>query len=121
MRQVFRIKRIYDKSFKNDGCRILVDGLWPRGLKKEEVHIEAWEKSLAPSKELRKWFGHDPALWTGFQRKYLAELKRNKNVDLFLDKYFNEKIVTLLYAAKDDEHNNAIVLKKYLDERVNEV
>jgi uncharacterized protein YeaO (DUF488 family) len=115
MKQQYKTKRIYEAPSDTDGCRILIDRLWPRGLSKAEVAINEWDKDLAPSSELRKWFGHDVDSWAEFQRRYKDELKRNDAVGSFLNKHQHEKLITLLYAAKDEEHNNAIVLKSFLE------
>lgn len=115
MKPAIQIKRVYDKPLKEDGYRILVDRLWPRGLTKEEAHINDWEKSLAPSTELRKWFHHDRELWHEFQKKYITELKKNKHIESFIEKHRNNKTITLLYAAKDTEHNHAQILKTFLE------
>ena len=109
-----QIKRIYDPPAKSDGYRVLVDRLWPRGMKKEAADIDEWAKDLAPSTDLRKWFGHEPRLWSDFERRYTDELKNNDAVKSFAKAHADEATITLLYAAKDEEHNHAIVLKKYL-------
>jgi len=119
MSTIVQIKRVYDKPLLTDKYRVLVDKLWPRGLTKEEAEINDWAKLLAPSTDLRKWFNHDPALWVPFQKSYLAELKKNTAVDPFIEKNADKKLITLLYAAKDTEHNHAIVLRKYLQQRFN--
>jgi uncharacterized protein YeaO (DUF488 family) len=110
-----QIKRIYADPAKSDGVRILVDRLWPRGIKKEDAHWEEWAKDIAPSTELREWFGHDPDRWPEFQKRYKAELKHNEATTAFIEKYQQEKTLTLLYAAKDEAHVHAIVLKEWLD------
>jgi uncharacterized protein YeaO (DUF488 family) len=108
-----KIKRVYDQPAEDDGLRILVDRLWPRGLTKEKAHVDLWLKDIAPSTGLRKWFGHEPAKWEEFKKKYLLELKENDvAVSLLKDKA--RETVTLLYGAKDHEHNEAIVLLDYL-------
>ena len=112
---MIRTKRIYDEPKKEDGFRILVDRLWPRGLSKEKARTDLWLKDIAPSDELRKWFSHDPRKWSDFKKKYKKELKNNPellNKIKRIDK--KEKVVTLLYAAKDEEHNNALALKEIL-------
>lgn len=96
---------------------MLVDRLWPRGIKKEEADVDEWNKDLAPSPQLRKWFGHDPALWTEFQKKYKAELKENDAVADFVEGHEDKKVITLVYGAKDEEHNHAIVLQHYLQQK----
>lgn len=110
-----RIKRVYEKPEKKDGIRILVDRLWPRGLTKEKAGVELWLKEIAPSPELRKWFGHDPVKWKEFQKKYIQELKNNKQQVAILKEQARKGVVSLVYGAKDEEHNGAIVLKEWLD------
>jgi uncharacterized protein YeaO (DUF488 family) len=116
MKPVIQIKRVYEPHLEEDGCRVLVDRLWPRGLKKEGAAVDEWAKELAPSNELRKWFGHDPALWAEFKRKYKTELKDNPAVVEFISTYKNEKKITLIYSAKDERHNQALVLQEYLSD-----
>jgi uncharacterized protein YeaO (DUF488 family) len=108
------IKRVYEPSAKQDGKRILVDRLWPRGLTKEKAAIDLWLKDIAPTTELRKWFAHEPAKWQEFQKRYRSELKENKEAVSMLKEEAKNKIVTLLYAAKDELHNDAVVLKEFL-------
>ncbi len=108
------IKRVYEEPKPDDGFRILVDRLWPRGLAKENAKIDVWFKSIAPSTELRKWFGHDPQKWLAFKRSYFAELDANKDALNDLLGYVRQYKVTLLYAAKDPACNHALVLKEYL-------
>lgn len=111
----FSLKRAYDEPSAKDGVRILVDRLWPRGLTKDKAHIDAWAKSIAPSAELRKWYQHDPEKWPEFQQRYMAELKANpKGIEELLHLAGN-KHATLLYASKEAEINNAVVLKAYLE------
>ncbi len=100
---------------KEDGMRILVDRLWPRGLTKEKAGVDLWLKELAPSTELRKWFNHDPAKWDEFRKRYLLELDQNKVQVLLLKEQLKKGPVTLVYGAKDEEHNEAIVLKEYFN------
>ena len=109
------VKRVYDKPAKEDGMRILVDRLWPRGLTKQKAAIDLWMKDIAPSTELRKWFGHDPDKWSEFRKKYLKELKANKDPVLVLKEHLKKGSVTLVYGARDQEHNEALVLKELLD------
>ncbi len=110
-----QLKRVYDHPESGDGFRILVDRLWPRGLSKAKAKIDLWLKDIAPSTELRKWFNHDPKKWKDFQKKYNNELKEHKDAVLLLKHLIREKKhVTLLFAAHDEEHNNAIALKKLL-------
>lgn len=111
------LKRIYDKPEKSDGFRILVDRLWPRGVKKENAEIDLWLKDIAPSDTLRKWFNHEPEKWPEFQKRYKQELKEKKDLlDLIKDKAKKHK-VTLLFASKETEHNNAVALLKILDKK----
>lgn len=117
MKPSIHTKRVYDEPSKKDGVRILVDRLWPRGLKKEEVHA-VWAKDLAPSTELRQWFNHAVPLWKDFEKRYRAELKKNQAVTAFLEEHEGDKVITLLYAAKDTEHNHALVLKAFLEEQL---
>lgn len=109
-----RIKRVYDPPQESDGVRILVDRLWPRGLRKERAAITRWLKDIAPSSELRKWFGHDPARWAEFSRRYRSELARNHDAIAKLAELSKGDPVTLLYAAHDTEHNHALVLADYI-------
>lgn len=120
MRTVISTKRIYDKPLKKDGYRVLVDRIWPRALSVESAAISDWAKNLAPSVALRKWFGHDPELWPEFRKKYRGELRKNKHVEEFLEKCQEQHVITLLYGAKDTEHNHAIVLREYLLEMLEE-
>jgi uncharacterized protein YeaO (DUF488 family) len=109
-----RIKRVYDAPDEDDGARVLVDRLWPRGLRKERAAVTLWLKEIAPSAELRKWFGHDPARWTAFSRRYRAELAHNDEAVARLAGLSSRGPVTLLYGAHDTEHNHALVLADYL-------
>jgi uncharacterized protein YeaO (DUF488 family) len=111
-----RVKRVYDKPATADGRRILVDRLWPRGLKKTEARVDEWLKELAPSSELRKWFGHDPARWQEFKKRYAAELDDERERIKELAQEARKHTVTLLFAAKDTEHNNAAALKEHLQQ-----
>ncbi|HEX8960539.1 MAG TPA: DUF488 domain-containing protein [Geobacteraceae bacterium] len=110
-----RIKRIYDEPAPGDGRRVLIDRLWPRGISKDEAGIDEWLKEVAPSDELRKWFGHEPARWEEFRRRYWEELKVHGEILERLRSEARKGTVTLLFAAKDAEHNNAVVLKEMLD------
>jgi uncharacterized protein YeaO (DUF488 family) len=109
-----RIKRVYDEPDTEDGKRILVDRLWPRGLTKEKANVDIWLKGLAPSTELRKWFAHDAAKWTEFQRRYREELKKNKEQLSLLRQEAAKGTITLVYGAKDQLHNEAVVLQNLL-------
>ncbi|HEY3645652.1 MAG TPA: DUF488 family protein [Gammaproteobacteria bacterium] len=109
------IKRIYLKSAKSDGCRVLVDRLWPRGLSKAKAKVDRWLRDIAPSTRLRKWYGHDPERWTEFKRRYRAELKGEKDAVRDLKALLKEhKTVTLLFSSKEEQRNNAVALKTYL-------
>ncbi|MFA5518166.1 MAG: DUF488 domain-containing protein [Spirochaetota bacterium] len=109
------IKRIYENPMETDGFRILIDRLWPRGISKEKAKIDLWLKEIAPSDELRKWFSHDPEKWADFKEKYKSELANNlESIKVIKEIMKKEKTITFLYAAKDEEHNNAIVLKEFL-------
>lgn len=108
------IKRAYEPAAKSDGVRILVDRVWPRGISKEELKLHAWKKELAPSTPLRKWFGHDPKRWSEFKRRYRAELKEHRDDLRELKQLAREKRVTLVYGAKDEEHNQAVALKEFI-------
>ncbi len=112
-----RIKRVYEKPDENDGTRILVDRLWPRGLTKEKARVDLWLKDVAPSTELRKWFAHDPAKWTEFESRYREELKENKEQLSRLEQEAAKGTVTLVYGARDQQHNEAIVLQRLLKAR----
>jgi uncharacterized protein YeaO (DUF488 family) len=112
-----KIKRIYDPPAKSDGVRILVDRLWPRGLSKQSARIDHWFRVLAPSGRLRKWFAHDPAKWEEFRKRYTKELNGNPKAVAELRKLLPKRQATLLFAAKDAERNNAVVLRDYLARR----
>lgn len=115
MPPTIHIKRIYSGAAKSDGVRILVDRLWPRGIKKEAAQVVEWAKDIAPTTELREWYGHDVDRWMEFQKKYKSELKHNEAANAFVEKYQQEKLLTLVYATKDEEHTHALVLKDWLD------
>jgi uncharacterized protein YeaO (DUF488 family) len=110
-----KVKRVYEMPAKDDGCRVLVDRLWPRGMKKEAAHLDAWLKEVAPSDGLRKWFGHDPEKWGEFQKKYRLELRKQKELIAELKQMAKQKgTLTLLFGAKDQERNQAVVLAAVL-------
>lgn len=113
-----RIKRVYDPPSPADGKRILVDRLWPRGLTKENAKVDLWLKDIAPSSELRTWFNHDPTKWKEFQARYEAELAANQDAVAALREQMESGPVTLVYGAKDTEHNQAQALKHYLEKPV---
>ena len=114
---MIQLKRVYDPPESNDGRRFLVERLWPRGMKKEDLVMEGWLKAMAPSDSLRKWFGHDPAKWGEFQQRYIVELEQNPDAWEPLLEAARQGTVTLLYSAHDQEHNNVLVLKIFLDKR----
>ncbi|WP_233840294.1 DUF488 family protein [Dyella sp. 2HG41-7] len=109
------IKRVYEPAAKTDGYRVLVDRVWPRGLTKEDAALDVWARDLAPSTALRKWFNHDAAHWEGFRHRYASELDAHKSFWQPLVTRAERHRVTLVYGAKDEEHNQAVALKAYLD------
>lgn len=109
-----KTKRIYDAKAVGDGFRILVDRLWPRGMKKDSAPLDLWLKEIAPSDDLRRWFGHDPAKWPEFKKRYFAELRNKQDLVALLRQHARAGVVTLLYSAKDEKHNNAVALLEYL-------
>lgn len=113
MTQVY-CKRVYLPASDTDGFRVLLDRLWPRGIKKENAHVDMWAKALAPSTELRKWFGHDPERFEEFARRYEEELSANAEAGTLLKEIRTHDVVTLLFGAKDENHNNAVVLSRIL-------
>ncbi len=110
-----QIKRVYEEPDASDGYRILIDRLWPRGLTKQKAKVDLWLKAIAPSAELRTWFNHDPAKWAEFKRRYREELQQNEASLSLLREQLAQGKVTLVYAARDEEHNDAVVLKEYLE------
>ena len=123
---MIRVERIYDNpKGNNDGFRILVDRLWPRGLSKDKVRFDLWQKEIAPSNSLRKWFGHDQKKWNEFKRRYFKELDGKKElVNVILSKVKEESstiTITLLYGTKEERFNNAVALKEYLEEKVKNI
>lgn len=112
-----KLKRAYDPPAAADGYRVLVDRLWPRGIKKTDAKVDDWLREIAPSNELRKWFGHDVERWPEFKKRYAAELKPNAAVLRNLARKARKETVTLLFGAKDEEHNNAVVIRDYLKRR----
>ena len=115
MSTTINIKRIYEPPSKEDGYRVLVDRLWPRGMKKETAALDEWAKELSPSPDLRKWFCHDPKLWPTFQKHYKEELKTSEAVKTFIKTHAAKKVITLLYAARTEEYNHAIILRQHLE------
>ncbi|MGC8478350.1 MAG: DUF488 domain-containing protein [Candidatus Micrarchaeia archaeon] len=115
---IIKIKRVYEKYDVTDGMRILVDRLWPRGIRHTSANIDLWFKDVAPSTELRKWFSHEPSKWSEFKRRYKAELKDSRALGKLVDLAKSSGLVTLIYAARDEKHNDAIVLKEVLEHRL---
>lgn len=116
-RMVLGIKRIYEKASITDGKRVLIDGLWPRGIRRSTANIDAWIKDVAPSKDLRLWFAHDPKKWMGFKKRYERELQKNKALNHLVE-LAKKNDITLLYASQDEKHNNAVVLMDVLKKKV---
>ena len=114
---MIRLKRVYEPASRQDGARFLVERLWPRGIRKADLRMEAWEKEAGPSTELRKWFSHDPAKWSEFKKKYFTELDRKPDVLAPIQKSARRGTVTLLYSSHDEDHNNAVALKEYLERK----
>ncbi|MCE5263823.1 MAG: DUF488 domain-containing protein [Deltaproteobacteria bacterium] len=109
-----KIKRVYDPESNSDGKRVLIDRLWPRGIKKEELRIDEWLKEIAPSDELRRWFAHDPAKWAEFKERYRRELREKAALIDSLTRQAKHGTLTLLYSAKDEKHNNAVALQEMI-------
>jgi uncharacterized protein YeaO (DUF488 family) len=109
-----KVKRIYEPVEKEDGIRILVDRLWPRGVKKEDAHLTVWMKEIAPTTDLRKWFNHHPEKWEEFVARYTLELQKNDAVKSLLDTINHYNTVTLLYAARNEQYNHAKVLQQFM-------
>ncbi len=114
---MIRLKRVYEKPEKQDGERILVERLWPRGLTKGEARVDEWVRDIAPSPELRKWFAHDPAKWQSFEKRYWSELRQKQDLVKMLKKKSKGHTLTLVYAARDETHNNAVALKEFIENR----
>jgi uncharacterized protein YeaO (DUF488 family) len=117
-RMAIYLKRIYEDPAKDDGYRVLVDHLWPRGVKKEKAHIDQWLKEIAPSSGLRKWFGHNPEKWETFKRRYFEELDQIPGVVEELMAKIGEVTVTLLFSSKEEKFNNAVALREYLERKL---
>lgn len=115
---MIQLKRVYDEPGAGDGERFLVERLWPRGIRKTELRIDAWQKDAGPSTQLRKWFSHDPKKWEEFQRRYLAELATRPDAWEPILKAAERGTITLLYSSHDTEHNNAVALKGYLEAKL---
>ncbi len=115
---MIHLKRVYDKSDPGNGKRFLVERLWPRGIKKSEVHFDAWLKEVGPSTALRKWFGHDPDKWNEFRQRYFRELEKNSDAWEEIQSAARKGEVTLIYSSHDAEHNNAVALKEFLEQKM---
>lgn len=115
---VIKLKRVYEPSASADGTRFLVERLWPRGVKKTALHVEAWLKDVAPSTALRRWFSHDPKKWVEFRRRYFRELTANTNALEPILEAGRHGPVTLVYSSHDTEHNNAVALKDYVEAQI---
>lgn len=109
-----KLKRVYEKAEKNDGQRVLVDRIWPRGLSKQAANIDLWLKDIAPNTALRKWFAHDPEKWSEFKKRYFKELRKNPETVKQLRRLVRRGTVTLVFGAKEEKYNNAVALKQYL-------
>ena len=114
-RMTIRIKRVYEEPEESDGRRILVDRLWARGLSKEKAKVDLWVKEIAPSTELRRWYGHDPKKWTEFKSRYAAELETNPGIVEEILGEVQAGVVTILYSSKEEQLNNAVALKEYIE------
>jgi uncharacterized protein YeaO (DUF488 family) len=115
-----RIRRAYDPPLPEDGRRVLVERFWPRGMKKDRLFLNAWLRELAPSDELRRWFGHDPARWQEFRRRYRQELRGTRQQQLLdeLTDQASRRNVTLIYSAREERFNNAVALREIIEERL---
>ncbi len=115
---MIQLKRAYEDASESDGARFLVERLWPRGVKKQNLKLDGWLKDVAPSSDLRRWFAHDPGKWSEFRRQYVRELEHRSDVWRPLLAHARRGRVTLVYSARDTEHNNAVVLKDFLDRKL---
>ena len=115
---MIQVKRAYDETSKNDGTRFLVERLWPRGVKKDDLKVEAWLKDVAPSTDLREWFQHDPSKWAEFHRRYFKELAKRPDAWRPLVTRARRGRITLVYSAHDTEHNNAVALKEFVEQKL---
>lgn len=115
---MIQLKRVYEAPSKKDGTRVLVERLWPRGIRKEDLAMEDWRKDAGPSDALRKWFSHDAEKWDAFKKKYFAELDTRPDAWEPILKSATRRTVTLLYSSHDEEHNNAVALKQYLERKL---
>jgi uncharacterized protein YeaO (DUF488 family) len=115
---MIKLKRVYEEEAPTDGVRYLIERLWPRGVRKESLRIDAWLKEAGPSTELRKWFSHDPGKWVEFRRRYFAELDQRTAAWASIREAAERGTVTLLYSSHDTEHNNAVALKEYIERKM---
>lgn len=115
------VKRVYEKFLITDGRRVLVERLWPRGIRRNTPNVDIWLKNVAPSTELRKWYSHDPKKWVKFKQRYVKELKDNKTVDTLVKIIQSTNPVTLVYSTSDERHNSAIVLRQYLERKLKRI
>jgi uncharacterized protein YeaO (DUF488 family) len=115
---MIKLKRVYEEESPNDGARYLIERLWPRGVRKESLRINAWLKEVGPSTELRKWFSHDPEKWPEFRRRYFVELDHATEAWAPIREAAERGTVTLLYSSHDTEHNNAVALKEYIERKI---
>jgi uncharacterized protein YeaO (DUF488 family) len=115
---MIQLKRAYDLADESDGIRYLIERLWPRGVKKAELPLDGWAKDVAPSTALRKWFSHDPSRWAEFQRRYFAELETHADLWRPILEAAQNSRVTLIYSSHDTEHNSAVALKEYLEQKI---
>ena len=115
---MLKIKRVYDPPSPNDGKRILIDRLWPRGLKKEDAKVDDWIKEVAPSTELRTWYGHDPKKWSEFKRRFFFELQRRQDLGEGIVSASRKGTVTLLFGSREERFNNAVALKEFVEARM---
>jgi uncharacterized protein YeaO (DUF488 family) len=116
---MLKIKRVYDPPSPNDGKRILIDRLWPRGLKKEDAKVDVWIKEVAPSTQLRMWYGHDPKKWVEFKRRFFSELHRRQDLVEGIVNASRKGTVTLLFGSKEERFNNAVAFKEFVEARMN--
>jgi len=117
---IIKIKRVYEKALPTDGYRVLVDRLWPRGVSKNSAQLEAWEKELAPSAELRTWYGHKPERWDEFKKRYRSELSANPSVPEFLERNKTQQVITLVYAYREEKYAHATILREFLEKKLSE-
>lgn len=114
---MIKLKRVYEEAEKDDGFRVLVERLWPRGMTKDRAHVDLWLKDVSPSPDLRKWYGHEPAKWPSFCRRYWGELRDKRDLVKLLKTKSRQGNVTFVYAASDEEHNSAAALRKFVEHK----